>query len=241
MCSSSSRRRWGRGRGDENRERRKRNIVSAYQQSQDHAMILSAAASDVDIARRSVSNRSGTHEIIERNLRTLQIATRNCDPPRQQSDALFPRRVGAGNVVFRARSNARTPRSRTHASAKCSQTVSNALTLSRLASSIESRLSCTRRALLFRDLTTNFVPSSRRCSSPSSREPPNARVRPIPTRRSTPYAAISLCASRFPLCRDYPAADSSFASRVVAHLPEPRNRFAEKTDVMYTSRAKRRD
>lgn len=73
--------------------------------------------------------------------------------PRQQNDTPFPGRsagpVGAGHVVFRALLNARTPRSRTHASAKCSRSVSNAITRSRLASSIESRRARPARALLF--------------------------------------------------------------------------------------------
>ena len=96
----------------------------------------------------------------------------------------------------------------------------------------------TRELSFLRDLTTNFLPTTATMLlSVVSRTAKRAGT-------SDPIVAFdalrrerAVRVARFPNRRDHLAADSPFASRVVARLPEPRNRFAEKTDVIDTSRA----
>lgn len=96
----------------------------------------------------------------------------------------------------------------------------------------------TRELSFLRDLTTNFLPTTAtmllsvvsRTAKRAGTSDPNAAFDALRRERAARVA-------RFPHRRDYLAVDSPFASRVVARLPEPRNRFAEKTDVIDTSRA----
>ena len=88
--------------------------MSAYQQSQEHAMILSAAASDVDIARRSVSigpeRTKSLSEISERSKLPRGIAIRHVS----RATRFFPDAWAPETSCFaRARTRAHLARAHT--------------------------------------------------------------------------------------------------------------------------------